>query len=416
MVRIWNVEAGQGRAEFPGGAEGREETVPLRLADGAFPRRQDAGRGLRQRRIPEELGELRRRAASRSTLGRGHRREKHTLDGIATTFSTWRFRRMADCSSRPARSPLRSSFGTRPPGSESPLCPTGCRSEPVPSPFRAMAASLATALPGGAIQLWEVATWTKRNEFKGHRDRPTALTFAPGGQLLSGSVDTTVLAWDIRPPRVAAIRDRSKRPGTTWPNGKPANRSNPRGDSWRRRRRRSSSSPKRLNPWRPLIPSGLRRLLADLGSDVFAVREAASKALHGLDEQAIPYLEETLKSTESAEVRVRVKRILEQKPRAALTPEQLRQIRAVMVLERIGDGAVEKLVEAVGRRSGGGTVDQGSFRGSEAAGSSVESESLEQCSSVLPRGEGVAAPTCPVSVSHETETAQDGCCKRCKAS
>jgi len=62
---------------------------------------------------------------------------------------------------------------------------------------------LATALPEGAIRIWEVATWTKRNEFKGHRDRPTTLTFAPGGQLLSGSVDTTVLAWDIRPPRVA---------------------------------------------------------------------------------------------------------------------------------------------------------------------------------------------------------------------
>src|SRR5215510_4071321 len=62
---------------------------------------------------------------------------------------------------------------------------------------------LATALPEGAIRIWEVATWTARNEYKGHRDRPTALTFAPGGQLLSGSLDTTVLDWDIRPPRVA---------------------------------------------------------------------------------------------------------------------------------------------------------------------------------------------------------------------
>ena len=57
---------------------------------------------------------------------------------------------------------------------------------------------LATAVPGDVIQIWEVATWTKRNEFKGHRDRPTTLAFAPGGQLLSGSLDTTVLAWDTR--------------------------------------------------------------------------------------------------------------------------------------------------------------------------------------------------------------------------
>jgi WD40 repeat protein len=62
---------------------------------------------------------------------------------------------------------------------------------------------LATAVPGGVIQIWEVATWTKRNEFQGHRDGLSTLTFAPGGQLLSGSPDTTVLAWDVQPPRVA---------------------------------------------------------------------------------------------------------------------------------------------------------------------------------------------------------------------
>src|SRR5262249_57924310 len=61
-----------------------------------------------------------------------------------------------------------------------------------------------TAVSGCALQIWEVATWTGRNEFKsGHRDGVTTLTFAPGGQLLSGSPDTTVLAWDMRPPRVA---------------------------------------------------------------------------------------------------------------------------------------------------------------------------------------------------------------------
>jgi WD40 repeat protein len=48
------------------------------------------------------------------------------------------------------------------------------------------------------MHIWEVATWKKRVEFKGHRDRPTALPFAPGGQLLSGGLDTTVLVWDTR--------------------------------------------------------------------------------------------------------------------------------------------------------------------------------------------------------------------------
>src|SRR5205823_6052146 len=62
---------------------------------------------------------------------------------------------------------------------------------------------LATAT-GGVLQNWEEATWTKRNEFEqGYRDGVSTLAFGPGGQLLSGSPDTTVLAWDTQPPRAA---------------------------------------------------------------------------------------------------------------------------------------------------------------------------------------------------------------------
>ena len=62
--------------------------------------------------------------------------------------------------------------------------------------------------------------------------------------------------------------------------------------------------------------------------------------------------EETLKSAESLEVRLRVKRILEQKQGAAITSEQIRQIRGVMVLELIGDGESRNLL----KRWAGGPV------------------------------------------------------------
>lgn len=62
---------------------------------------------------------------------------------------------------------------------------------------------LATAgKPEGVILLWEVATWSPITSFTGHRDRLTSLAFMPNGRLLSGSLDTTVLAWDTRPPRI----------------------------------------------------------------------------------------------------------------------------------------------------------------------------------------------------------------------
>jgi hypothetical protein len=48
---------------------------------------------------------------------------------------------------------------------------------------------------------------------------------------------------------------------------------------------------------------------------------------------------------QSAEVRERVSRILERRRGAALAPEQLRQVRAVAVLERIGDGEPRSLLK-----------------------------------------------------------------------
>jgi RNA polymerase sigma factor (sigma-70 family) len=208
---------------------------------------------------------------------------------------------------------------------------------------------LATTGPGDTMQIWEVATWTRRNEFKGHRDQPTTLTFAPNGQLLSGSRDTTVLAWEIRPPRVAASvtlerawNDLAKREA--------AEAFQSEGRFMAAPRDTVKFFAEKIKPVAALDPRQVGRLLADLGSDEFAVREAASKALAGLDEQATPYLEDTLKSTESPEVRVRVQQLLEQRRQVPISSEQLRQTRAVMALERIGDGEAKELL----RRWAGG--------------------------------------------------------------
>jgi hypothetical protein len=203
---------------------------------------------------------------------------------------------------------------------------------------------LATAVNDGVIQIWEVATWTKRIEFKGYQYMCTTLTFGPAGQLFSGYVNTTVLAWDTRPPRVAASVS-LERAWTDLARREAA-------ESFKSEGRFLASPAETVKLFGEKIKCAeaidakrVQRLLADLGSDEFAVREAASKALAGLDEQAIPYLEDTLKNTESAEVRLRVKRLLEQRKEAALTSDQIRQVRAVMVLERIGDGGAKDLLQ-----------------------------------------------------------------------
>jgi RNA polymerase sigma factor (sigma-70 family) len=76
--------------------------------------------------------------------------------------------------------------------------------------------TLATASADGVVRLWEVATWTVRAEFRGHRDRVTAVAFGPDGRLFTGGLDTVVLGWDVRPPRGPAQGSLAA-PGALWP-------------------------------------------------------------------------------------------------------------------------------------------------------------------------------------------------------
>ncbi len=58
--------------------------------------------------------------------------------------------------------------------------------------------AVAPAPFGMTIQFLDVATGRVRGEFRGPRERVTALAFGPDGRLFTGSLDGTVLAWDPR--------------------------------------------------------------------------------------------------------------------------------------------------------------------------------------------------------------------------
>jgi RNA polymerase sigma factor (sigma-70 family) len=200
---------------------------------------------------------------------------------------------------------------------------------------------LATATPEGSILIWEVATWTVRNTFQGHRDRPTVLTFMPGGKLLSGSVDTTVLAWDLRPPSTtssvtleAAWNDLIKKEAA---------------EVYKTEGRFLASSAEtvkflgeKIQPVKAPDENRVKQLIVELGSPEFKMREAASKSLSVLGQQVKPYLEDAAKSSSSPEVQGRVQRVLD--GMKTLIPEQIRQLRAVQILELLNNDYSVKLL------------------------------------------------------------------------
>jgi hypothetical protein len=91
----------------------------------------------------------------------------------------------------------------------------------------------------------------------------------------------------------------------------------------------------RLLPAEAVNAGRLSKLLAELDSDQFTVREQAAKELSQLSERVEPAVRRLLQDKPSLEVRNRVKAILAG-ARPIPPAATLRSLRAIQVLERIG--------------------------------------------------------------------------------
>ena len=102
----------------------------------------------------------------------------------------------------------------------------------------------------------------------------------------------------------------------------------------------TEASSKRLSGW-----------IADLGSDDFAVREAASLELKRIGAAAVPALEATAKATDSPEVRFRAERLVRRVAGRGDGPPaaSIRAMRLARILEKAGSVDAEKLLQEMAR-------------------------------------------------------------------
>jgi hypothetical protein len=91
----------------------------------------------------------------------------------------------------------------------------------------------------------------------------------------------------------------------------------------------------KLAPVPPPDRGRMAKLLADLDSDQFRVRESAAKELAGLGRLAVPALEAALRAQPTLETRLRLEKILEPL-KAGPTLAEARPLRAVRALELAG--------------------------------------------------------------------------------
>jgi RNA polymerase sigma factor (sigma-70 family) len=200
------------------------------------------------------------------------------------------------------------------------------------------------------IHLWDVRAGREVDRLRGHEGGVVSLLFAPDGKhLFSGGTDTTALTWDLSQPRpTPADKLPPKALESLWTDlaGKDATRAFA-------ALRRLSVCPdqsaalirERVRPAAPPDVQRLATLLAELENDRFEVRRRAEVDLEGLGDLAEMALCRALADEPPPDLRQRLERLRDKL--AVPTPDLLRELRAVELLELLGTAEARQVLQTL---------------------------------------------------------------------
>jgi WD40 repeat protein len=224
------------------------------------------------------------------------------------------------------------------------------------SVFSADGRFLATGNDNGKLALWEVATRKLILELGSHENSIKALAFH-GRRLISGSADSTILVWDITGKALG--QGVQKTSTALWQDLAREDVPAAYRAVWQ-----LVNSPEatvkllreQLQP-APLIDQArIDQLIADLESNKFPVREEATRQLYQHGFIALPALKKVLAGPPTLEVRRRVEGLLERIESRILSAEQLRECRAIYVLEEVASPAARDLLRRLAHGGGGAVL------------------------------------------------------------
>jgi dipeptidyl aminopeptidase/acylaminoacyl peptidase len=203
------------------------------------------------------------------------------------------------------------------------------------------------------IGLWDTVAGKELRSLGGLKENVSSLIFSPDGKsIVAGFNNGTILVFDVsntRPGTISPPNFGKEESEACWTDLAGDDASNAYRATWRLIDAGAQSTPhlRRQLQSVPVADAGkIQKWIADLNSDTFALRDAASKDLSKIGEQAQMPIQKALKDDLPLETRRRLTQVLETVTNNP-GPETIRTGRAIMVLERIGSAEARSVLKSL---------------------------------------------------------------------
>jgi hypothetical protein len=205
----------------------------------------------------------------------------------------------------------------------------------------------ASAGSDAVVSIWETATGQEVLRLEGHDAEVSHVAFSPDGRtIFSYGQDGQGYLWSLEPRPAAGARPTLNE---LWTDLADTDAGKAYRAIWQMSEARGSTAFLRgqITPVKPVADERLQRLIAELDSAEFAVRQAASEALGALGDLAVPAMRKALAGKPPLEVRRRLEQLVERTETRKLSAEELRIQRAIGVLQMQGTAAARQVLKTL---------------------------------------------------------------------